>query len=118
MKKIFAFFLCFVVIVALFSFNKNGREFSFEQYLTELSQVADDRPGMPSSERVDEVLAEFGEYEESTSGILKALKTIWSVIKLIYNCLVFAVEFLIYIVKYMIFLSEFMTVATYKLFVW
>ena len=118
MKKIFSFFLCFVVIVALFSINSNSREFSFEQYLTELSQISDDRPKMPSSERVDEILEEFGEYDDNTSGILKALKTIWSVIKLIYNCLVFAVEFLIYIIKYMIFLAEFMTVATYKLFVW
>lgn len=119
MKKIFAFFLCFVTIIALFSINNTGKEFSFESYLTELSQVADERPKIPDTVDIENTLEEFELTEqEDTAKILKVVRHIWTGIKLLAHGIVFICKFMLFLLLYIVFLIKLVSVGTFNLFIW
>lgn len=121
MKKILTFLLCFATLVALFSIKNTNSEFSFEQWLTNISEVSDNRPTMPSTDDVDFALDSFKEYEEDadvSEKILVTIENFGNVFTVGYECIVFAVKFLIYIVEYILYLSTLVSVMFYNLFVW
>lgn len=118
MRKLGVLLICLAVIIALFGVNNATKTFSFESYLTEISQVAENRPSMPSTDRVNSVLDEYGEYDADTSGVIKALKAVWTTLKLIYECLVFAVKFIVYIFEMLVYVIKIVVACTYNLLVW
>lgn len=120
MKKILSVFLCLAIIVALFTINNENKEFSFEAYLTNLSQVSDDRPTMPSTEDIVSTFEEFGNYDTENTDLsfFNGLKDIWTALKLIYECVVFAIKFLIYIVEYIVYIGKVGCALFYNLLVW
>ena len=117
MKKILAFLLCFATLVALFSIKNADSKFSFEQWLTNVSEVSDNRPTMPTTDNITKIW-EDEEYSEDGAGIVKVLTTIKNIFVTIYECLVFAIKFLVYIVEYILYLSQVVSVVFYNLFVW
>ena len=118
MRKFFAFLICFACLISLFAINTEGKDFSVETYLTNLSVIAEDRPNFPSTENINKTLEEYGEYEDKISGILKAIKAVWTTIKLIYQCLVFAVNLLLYIAQMMIYIFKLASASVYYLVAW
>ena len=119
MKKIIVVLICLATCVALFSVNNANNTFSFEDYITKVSISAEDRPDMPSTEKINVVLEDYGdiEYDEG-AGVVKALKYVWNTLKLIYECLVFAVEFVVYLFEMLLYLINIVTALTYNLLVW
>lgn len=118
MRKFGVILICLAVIIALFSVNNSTKTFSFEHYLTEISVVAENRPSMPDSEKIDKVINEYGNYTEDTNNIVKALKDVWTTLKLIYECVVFAVRFLLYIFEMLLYVIKIVIACTYNLLVW
>ena len=120
MRKIGVLLICLAVIISLFSVNNATSSFSFENYLTEISQVAENRPSMPDTEKIDKVILEYelNEDEEDSSKILVVLKSVWTTIKLIYECIVFAVRFLLYIFEMLVYVIKIVCACTYNLLVW
>lgn len=117
MKKLGVFLICFAVLIALFSVNNVSKDFSFEHYLTEISEVADDRPEMPSTEKINKVVLEYGNYDDDSKWY-EVLKSVWTTLKLIYECVVFAVQFLIYIFEMIVYVIKIVVACTYNLIVW
>lgn len=119
MRKFYVFIICLATLIALFSINNGTKTFSFESYLTELSQVADERPKLPDTKNISDT---FSEYEElgtdNSENIVKILKSIWTTIKLIVYAVVFLARFILYILNYIIFLAKLLGTATFNLVVW
>ncbi len=119
MKKILAFFLCFASIIALFSLKNADKTFSFEVYLNKISSVADNRPTLPDTSSISYVLNEYDQGDTAdTSGILKALKSIWTTIKLIFQCFIYFMKFIVYIIQYLVFIGQLFTACFFNLIVW
>lgn len=117
MKKVSVFFICFAVVIALFSVNNVSKSFSFENYLVQISEVADNRPDMPSTEKINKVVLEYGNYDDDSKWY-EVLKSVWITLKLIYECIVFAVQFLIYIFEMIVYVIKIVIACTYNLLVW
>lgn len=119
MRRIGVLLLCLMVIIALFSVNNATKTFSFESYLTEISRVAENRPNMPSAEKIEKVFLEYDQNGDDTSTkILGVVKSIWTTLKLIYECIVFAVRFLLYIFEMLLYVIKIVCSCTYNLLVW
>ena len=118
MRKLGVLLICLAVIIALFGVNNATKTFSFESYLTEISQVAENRPSMPSSERIDKVILEFEDNNEEEQKWYKIFEDIWTGIKLIYECVSFAVRFLLYIFEMLVYVIKIVVACTYNLLVW
>ena len=118
MKKIVVIIICLATIVALFGVNNATKTFSFEDYITKVSVSAENRPDMPSTEKIDKVVNEYGDHSADDSGIINALKSVWTTLKLIYECLVYAVKFLLYLVEMLLYLINILSAMTYNLLVW
>jgi hypothetical protein len=117
-RKLLVLFVCFVTIISLFAVNNETKSFSFENYLTEISIVAEDRPKMPSTEFIESVFDEYGNYEPDTSGILKAIKAVWTTLKLIYEYVVFACRWFVYCCEFILYVIDLIVACTYNLLVW
>ena len=118
MKGFSVFLICLATLIALFGINSTAKSFSFENYLTEISVAAENRPEMPSTEKIDKVFNEYGEPSADDSGIIQALKSVWTTLRLIYECLVFAVRFVVYIVEMLIYVINIASACVYNLLVW
>ena len=118
MNKLVVFIICLATIVALFSVNNANNTFSFEDYITKVSVSAEDRPSMPSTEKIDKVFLEFEEKNETDSKWYEIFEDIWIVCKLIYECVVYAVKILIYLVEMSLYLINIVSAMTYNLLVW
>lgn len=120
MNKLVVFIICLATIVALFSVNNANSTFSFEDYITKVSVSAEDRPSLPSTEKIDKVMLEYelNEDDEDSSKILVVLKSVWTTIKLIYECIVYAVRLLLYLVEMTLYLINIVSAMTYNLLVW
>lgn len=121
MKKIVVIIICLATIVGLFGVNNATKTFSFEDYITKVSVSAENRPDMPSTEKIQKVFLEYEfskEDKENSAKILVVVKSIWTTIKLIYECIVFAVMFLLYLVEMLLYLINILSAMTYNLLVW
>ena len=121
MNKLVTLIICLATIVALFSVNNSSTTFSFEDYITKVSVSAENRPDMPSTEKIQKVFLEYEfseEDKEDSAKILVVVKSIWTTIKLIYECIVFAVMFLLYLVEMLLYVINIATALTYNLLVW
>ena len=119
MNKLVVFIICLATIVALFSVNNANNTFSFEDYLTKVSVSAENRPSMPSTEKIDKVILEYEQNGEDTSSkILEVIKSVWTTLKLIYECVVYAVRLLLYLVEMTLYLINIVSAMTYNLLVW
>lgn len=119
MKKIVVIIICLATIVALFGVNNATKTFSFEDYITKVSVSAENRPDMPSTEKIDKVILEYEQNGEDTSSkILEVVKSVWTTLKLIYECVVYAVKFLLYLVEMLLYLINILSAMTYNLLVW
>ena len=56
MQKIGVLFICLAVIVALFSVNNIDKTFSFDTYISAVAESAEDRPNMPSTKDISDVV--------------------------------------------------------------
>lgn len=117
MRKLGVFFICLVVIIALFSVNNATTSFSFENYLTRVAESAEDRPEMPSTEKISKIILEYGEYDDNSKWY-EVLKVIWITLKLIYECVVFSVMFLVYCIEMLLYIIKIVCSCTYNLLVW
>ena len=120
MKNLGIFLLCFAVVISVLSFNVDRSEFSFEQYLTKLSAIADERPDFPNASEITDVIDEYDEtsLDQNSNGIVKSLKYIWTSLKLIYQVLVYIVKIVIYLVQMIAFIGTFAVTAFADLLVW
>lgn len=119
MRKLVVVFICLAIIVALFGVNNANSTFSFEDYITKVSISAEDRPVMPSTEKIDKVILEYEQNGSNTSSkILEVVKSVWTTLKLIYECVVYAVKILLYLVEMFLYLINILTALTYNLLVW
>lgn len=119
MKGFSVFLICLATLIALFGINSTAKSFSFENYLTEISVVAENRPEMPSTEKINKVILSFEEDGKDTqTKILQVVRAIWNSIKLIYECLVFAVRFIVYILEMLIYVINIASACVYNLLVW
>lgn len=118
MKGFSVFLICLATLIALFGINSTTKSFSFENYLTEISVVAENQPEMPSTEKIDKVFNEYGDYSSDDKGIIDALKAVWTTLKLIYECVVFAVRFIVYILEMLIYVINIASACVYNLLVW
>ena len=120
MKKIYVFLIVFALIISLISYNNVNSTFSFESYLDKVSQVAVTQPIMPETETISGTLDEYDVIAGNTddSGVIKALKYIWTTLKLIFHCIVFALRFLVYIVEMLVYVLKIVSALFYNLIVW
>ncbi len=117
MRKLGVVFICLVVIIALFSVNNATSSFSFENYLSNVAESAENRPEMPSTEKIVKTFLEYGDYDEDSKWY-EVLKVIWITLKLIYECVVFAVMFLVYCIEMLLYIIKIVCSCTYNLLVW
>lgn len=118
MRKLVVVLICLATIVALFSVNNTNSTFSFEDYITKVSVSAEDRPSMPSTEKIEKVFLEFEENGSDSSPWYEIFEDIWTVCKLIYECVVYAVKILVYLVEMTLYLINIVSAMTYNLLVW
>lgn len=119
MKKFLSFFLCFASLIALFSIKNADSNFSFEAYLNKISSVADNRPSLPDTSDISYVLNEYDQGDsEDASGILKALKSIWTTIKLLFQCIVYFIKFIVYIVQFIVYVCQLLSACFFNLVIW
>ena len=118
MKKLIVLIICLATVVALFGVNNQRDAFSFEDYITKVSVSAENRPVMPSTEKIDKVFLEFEENGSDSSPWYEIFEDIWTVCKLIYECVVYAVKMLVYLVEMTLYLINIVSAMTYNLLVW
>ena len=119
MRRLGAFLIFFAALVAILSINNIDRTFSFENYLENISIVADDRPTLPSTENIQNTLAEYDETQLSDNpGIIKSLKHIWTTLKFIFQIIVYVFKFISYIIQFFFFIIRLVGACFYNLLIW
>ena len=118
MRKLGVLLICLAVIIALFAVNNATKTFSFENYLTQISVVAENRPDMPDTEKIDKVILEFEDNGDEDPNWYDIFKDVWTAVKLIYECVVFAVRFLLYIFEMLLYVIKIVFACSYNLLVW
>lgn len=119
MRKFFAFLICFACLISLFAINTEGKDFSVETYLTNLSVIAEDRPNFPTTKYITDTIAEYDETQMSDdAGIFKAIKYVWITLKVIYQCVAFTINFIVYIAELMLYIFKLASASVYYLVVW